>query len=104
MSTPVHTLPDTEELLEAALDYASRGMAIFPLVPGGKTPYRSTNGLKDATTDQATIRAWWGQWPTANIGLVVPAGHVVVDLDTYNDGGVADVKALTPLLAASRTV
>ena len=67
----------------------------------GKHP-RTKNGLLDATTNADQIRRWWGMWPQANIGAVVPDGYVVVDVD------VADVETLfaadeLPQTAASRT-
>ncbi len=49
----------------------------------GKHP-RTKNGLSDATTDADQIRKWWGMWPTANIGAVVPDGIVVVDVDVVD--------------------
>ena len=66
-------------LLDAALEYASHGWPVFPL--DGKDP-RTSHGFYDATTDTATIQAWWTRWPDANIGL--PTGEdtaVVVDID-----------------------
>lgn len=83
-------------LLDTALAYAERGWRVFPLhTPGardgevtcscgkphpgelarniGKHP-RTRNGVKDATVDPGQIRAWWGQWPTANIGIA--CGHI----------------------------
>ena len=65
----------------AAEAYAGElGWAVFPLKPGGKTPL-TPNGFKDATTDLTQVRAWWQQWPDANIGL--PTGHHfdVIDVD-----------------------
>jgi len=45
------------------------------------------NGLKDATTDEATIRKWWGMWPEANVGISCgPSGLVVVDVDPRHGG------------------
>jgi len=84
------------KILDAAL-YAKLGWGIIPLhTPTengcscgrrdcssiGKHP-RTQHGLKDGTVDQATIRAWWGQWPNANIGIVTGAvsGLVVLDQD-----------------------
>lgn len=69
------------ELLTAALQYASRGLYVFPLAPRGKTPL-TEHGFKDATTDPETIRAWWATWPEANIGLDCGRSKVtVIDLD-----------------------
>jgi hypothetical protein len=87
------------QLLTAALAYATRGLAVFPLAPKGKVPYRGTHGLKDATTDANQINQWWEKYPSANIGGMVPAGYVVIDTDT--DRG-ADFAALEPLLTTTR--
>ena len=60
-------------------------LAGFPVKRRGKKPY-TEHGFKDASTDEAVIRAWWAEYPTANIGLAVPDGWVVVDVDAYRDG------------------
>lgn len=69
-------------LLDAALSYAARGWAVFPLKPGQKTP-ATPNGFKDASLDAATITQWWEQMPRANIGIATGAssGLVVLDID-----------------------
>ncbi len=70
-------------LMTAALMYAGKGWAVFPLVPGGKVPHKGTEGYKDATTDVDRLTRWWTSHPTDNIGLACGASHlVVVDLDT----------------------
>lgn len=46
----------------------------------GKHP-RTPNGLTGATTNLDQIRAWWEQWPDANIGLVTGIAFDVLDLD-----------------------
>jgi len=71
------------DLLDAALDLAGRGWHVFSLhdVEGercscgkadckqpGKHP-RTVHGLKDGTTEAATLRGWWTRWPTANVGV-----------------------------------
>jgi hypothetical protein len=43
------------------------------------------NGLKVATTDPATIKAWWGAYPTANIGGRMQ-GKVGIDVDPRHGG------------------
>lgn len=93
--------------LDAAQRYARRGWQVFPLhTPTargcscgktkcsiGKHPYTS-NGLKDATTDEVQIRKWWTQWPDANIGIRtgVESGLLVLDID--GDDGRASIAAL----------
>jgi putative DNA primase/helicase len=71
----------SRECLRAALSYARRGWAVFPL--NGKRPYPGTHGHRDATTDPATIRGWWREWPDANVGISCSstAGPIVLDVD-----------------------
>lgn len=56
----------------------------------GKHPVGSLapNGVKDATTDEAKIRRWWGKMPHANIGLAMggPLRLVAVDVDPRSGG------------------
>lgn len=75
--------PTTNPMLEAALAYAARGWAVFPLAPGTKTPFKESHGLKDATTDAEQIIAWWTSCPDANIGAVTGkvSGISVLDWD-----------------------
>jgi len=93
--------PDNDAPVAWALWYAARGWPVFPCHPPttrgcscrrdcgrvGKHP-RTQHGLKDATTDEATIRRWWGMWPGANIGIATGAvsGLVVLDEDSYKGG------------------
>ena len=68
-------------LLAAALAYTHLGWAVFPCRPGRKAPM-TDRGFYNATTDAATIRAWWRKWPRANIGVAAGAsGLVVIDAD-----------------------
>jgi hypothetical protein len=74
---------DEAPLLEWALWYASQGWAVFPCY--GKVPI-TRRGFLDATRDAAQVRSWWSQWPEANIGLPIPAGQAVLDVDPRNGG------------------
>ncbi len=67
-------------LAEAALGYAENGWPVFPCKPGGKGPI-TAHGFLDATTDAATVAAWWLKDPDANIGLALPEGLAAVDVD-----------------------
>ncbi len=85
--------------LPSALALAKRGIPVFPCsadkhTSGIKAGERkkvplTPNGHKDATTDEATIRAWWAEHPTALIGVPMgPAsGLVAVDADIDRETG-----------------
>lgn len=77
----------TTTMLDAALEYAARGYAVFPCSPGTKIPFAGTAGSKEATTDEARIREWWARAPTANIGLATgtKSGLYVIDIDAESD-------------------
>ncbi|MGO9666407.1 MAG: bifunctional DNA primase/polymerase [Polyangia bacterium] len=53
----------------------------------GKHP-RFTGGWKTATTDEATIRRWFAQYPDSNIGIATGAvnGLVILDIDPRHGG------------------
>src|SRR5215510_12659344 len=68
------------EVLAAAIRYAKAGWAVIPLQPRGKAPL-TEHGVLDATTNIETIRRWWRRWPHANLGLAIPFGFLVVDID-----------------------
>jgi len=81
MTTNTEEKPVLYNLLDAALDLAKQGFPVFPLKPRGKTPL-TQHGFQDASTDEATIKAWWGKWAAANIGIRCD-GLLVADLDGY---------------------
>ncbi len=93
---------ESSALLAAALKHAAIGLHVFPVhtVDDGqctcgdpkcdrvaKHP-RTNNGLKDATTDERTIRAWWQRWPDANVAIATGAvsNLVVIDNDPRHGG------------------
>lgn len=80
---------DTSGTLAAALDYAARGIPVFP-VRQNKAPY-TPRGFKDATCDEAAIREWWRKWPDAGIGIPtgVASGWLVLDIDPRHGGDAA---------------
>jgi hypothetical protein len=100
--------PAVTGLLQAALDWARSGWAVFPLLPRRKEPLLARahpkpvtcrgkvdgcdlqgHGVYDATRDEATIRAWWFKNPNANVGGAAGSGRLVVDVDPRK-GGTAD--------------
>src|SRR5690348_6834195 len=68
-------------LIEYAVFYAKHGWPVFPL--HGKIPFKDSQGYKDATINEETIRIWWTTHPTANIGLATGqrSGIIVLDID-----------------------
>jgi putative DNA primase/helicase len=76
--------------LDIALGCLARGWYVFPCAPRDKRPI-TPNGFKDATADEATVRAWWTRTPDANVGIATGASGLTV-LDC--DHGIADGAAL----------
>jgi hypothetical protein len=68
-------------MMKHSLDWAARGLPVFPLQPRSKIPFAGSRGFKDATRDENIIREWWTQKPDANIGLAMGDKLFVVDLD-----------------------
>lgn len=70
-------------MIDFALGYAALGWPVFPVTPRGKTPLGVLvpHGHNDATLDPDTIKLWWSQYPTANIGTALPAIMAVLDVD-----------------------
>lgn len=89
----------TETMTEAALGLARAGYAVLPIwalaggvcrCPAGgacKSPGKhpvTVHGVKEASRDEATIRAWWKAWPWAWLAVATGApsgGRWVLDVD-----------------------
>jgi hypothetical protein len=84
-SYPQIRVPATEN---AALTYAKRGLSVFRLRRGTKEPFYGSRGFYDATTNEAQIRKWWWETPTANVAVATGAvSHLlVVDVDAERWG------------------
>ena len=55
-------MTELERLRQVALAYAASGLRVFPVLAGRKEP-ATPHGVKDATTDPATIEAYWAAIP-----------------------------------------
>lgn len=101
-----HSPASASEMLSHALAYARSGWRVLPLhaVESGRCSCgdaacasvakhpRTRHGVKDATTNEETIRAWWRTWPDANIGLATGDGRWVLDVD--GERGLATLRLL----------
>lgn len=64
----------------AVLDIARRFGPVWPQTPQ-KTGYRGTNGSRDATRDEDTIRGWCATYPDAAFALMTGGVSEIVALD-----------------------
>lgn len=84
-------------MLDAALGLQAMGLAVFPLKANRERKLPATpHGFKDASTDHASARRWWGETSRRGIGVAtgLPSGGVfVIDIDTHDADGFATLKA-----------
>lgn len=97
-------------LLQAALDYAARGLSVVPLhtpmdtgcscprpkcLTPGKHPRLDWKPYQTARAIAEEVRSWWTRWPSANVGIVTGtiSGLCVLDVDPRN-GGLETLAAL----------
>jgi hypothetical protein len=123
-ATRPRTMPP---IVNSALYYASIGLRVFPLQPGGrhlplspgeqdpsKIPHtwddecvpqhRGTRGVLEAASDSERIVAWWRRWPDSNVAIAT--GHLVDVIDVDGPAGVhswAHVDNLPPVLGVVST-
>jgi hypothetical protein len=67
--------------LDHALSYAALGWRVAPIKPGFKFPKGLDNWQERATTDDATIRKWWGKYPDYGVSIVAGTISNIVALD-----------------------
>jgi archaellum biogenesis ATPase FlaH len=96
-------MTDDPSMVAYALQYAKRGLGVFPIWEAfanictcgdtecarqGKHPieFMVPHGCLDASTDAVQIRKWWGQRPTANIGILCGKTMFAVDVDPRHGG------------------
>lgn len=72
----------------AALDYLARGWSVVPVLPREKRPLVSWQAYQGSRPTSDQVRAWFGRWPDANVGIVTGAvsGLVVLDVDPAHGG------------------
>src|SRR5262245_3329243 len=54
----------------------------------GKHP-RTRHGVKDATTDEKTLRRWWKRWPKANVAVATGSASGLFMLGPDGPQGIA---------------
>jgi hypothetical protein len=88
-------------VLDAALTYMGHAWPVLPIYEprdgscscskgdacrsAGKHP-RTARGIKDASTDQTTIREWFKAYPHSNLAIATGNGLTVLDIDPRHGG------------------
>lgn len=92
IATAARAQANRASFLDAALDYAAAGFAVFPCQPRAKEP-AIARGFLAATTNPQTIRRLW-RVANRNIGLRTGAASKVWVLDIDGPAGEASLAAL----------
>lgn len=89
-------------ILDAALQYREMGFSVIPVKKSDKKPYLETwEKYQRERASAEQIRAWWKEWPTANVAIITGAisnSTVVADADS-----VAGLDALLELIPKGLT-
>ena len=81
------------DLHTAARVIAARGIAVMPCMVREKLPATS-HGVKDATTDAATIDEWWRLDPQFNVAIACGEISGIFVLDIDGEDGEASLRRL----------
>ena len=71
--------------MDAALEYASRGWSIIPIIAGSKRPHVKWSDFISRIATEDEIERWWKTWPDAGIGLVAGEFSGILILDCDNE-------------------
>lgn len=76
------------KLGDIALSYLGRGWCVIPAQQNGKKPLIEWSQYADRLPTPDEVKAWWKQWPNANIALITGrvSGLVAVDVDVDRGG------------------
>jgi hypothetical protein len=91
--------PSTDEMLRAALWWASRGLAVFPCQVADKRPV-TVRGFKDAATLEERIHTWWAGRPYNIAAATGSPGPDVLDVEGVDKPGGSGWEAFARLKAA----
>ena len=71
------------KIMQAALKYAEMGFSVIP-VKQDKRPYLAWQEFQHRRATPTEIKAWWKDWPDANVAIVagVQSGVDIIDADT----------------------
>lgn len=84
-------------ILNAALEYASRGWSVIPISKTKQPLIKWKDATREELTDPTNIKRWWTKYPSANVAIVTgerSGGLVVIDLDIDDEKGIDGQDAL----------
>ncbi|WP_353990022.1 bifunctional DNA primase/polymerase [Pediococcus argentinicus] len=73
------------EAMNKAIELSKLGIESYPIVPGGRTPYKGSNGQKDASMDIEQLKKIFKPNDNVNINLAT-SSLLVLDVDRHTKG------------------
>lgn len=70
------------ECLDAALELAKRGIAVYPTIKGKKMPFKGSHAQKDASSDPERVFDMFSDHPEADVSIRLD-GLIVLDIDNH---------------------
>ncbi len=82
-------------LLQAALDYESKGYSVIP-IRKNKKPFIKWEAFQKRRARPTRIQYWWAKWPDANIGIVTGSISDLDVVDVDSKEGLAALREIIP--------
>ena len=83
------------EIIDAALDYQSKGFGIIP-IQKNKKPFIKWEEYQKRKSSEDEVKEWWTKWPDAMIGIITGALNSIFVIDVDSKQGAENLSNYIP--------